>query len=316
VWFRIFMLLYSFVVMNDLGVPLASPGEMRDELSRARRELYSENHNLELELNLKLYKNKYLVREPVWIEISVTNVGKNKGEFCFASWEGIKIRDSKGKDYSSPAHIDRGVIDIEPGETLKKHFNVFAFGFGVSHADRNRGPFYLLPEKYTVSYHLDQKDQTDGSPEAEEVMDTFEVVEPKGEEAEALNLLLNSYDLKIQKKYRESTEKLQELLERYPNSVYAPWVMLKSADTPEARYELIKRFPHSREAVATVKEIVLLFVNKKDRRGFTQAMNRLVHEFPDTDIAKEAQSWLDNIDDRFFGERSKRDLEYQEEGEQ
>jgi hypothetical protein len=73
-----------------------------------------------------------------------------------------------------------------------------------------------------------------------------------------------------------------------------------TAGSLEAWYDLIKRFPDSREAVQAVGSIVLTYLYKKDKQGFINAMNDLIKKYPNTDIAKEAQNHLRYMKDKDF----------------
>jgi hypothetical protein len=146
------------------------------------------------------------------------------------------------------------------------------------------------------------------------ILDTFEVVEPHGEDSLALELLIESYNLQIEKKYDRVRETLQELLDKYPKSGYAAYVMLKVASTLKEWHEVIRRYPTSGEATVAVKQILSHFASKKDKQGFIEEMDKLINQHPDTDVARVA-SRLKNSSERFFRVRPKPDWGDLEEGE-
>jgi hypothetical protein len=270
----------------------------------------------ELTVKLRLFKKTYLLREPVWVEVSVANVGQHEGQFYFTTGDGLVIEDSKGTKYSSDIHVGREPVKIAPGETLRKEFDIFGFSLGVPHEESLKLFWYLPAEEYTIYYHLNQTVRSEAYRiDAKTPIDTFEVLSPEGDDSEALKLLLESYDLQLEKRDRESIEKLQELVQKHPESGYVPWAMLRAANTLEKWREVIRRFPESREAVAAVKSIALHFINKKDKQGYINAMSHLVEEYPNTDIAAEAQRRLSNMQERYFHKRHKPDAEEQEQGE-
>jgi len=252
-----------------------------------------------LKIELQLLKTQYLLRESIWARCKVTNVGAEPGKFYFDNLDALVIMDSKGKVYPCSIAIERIPVTIKPGQTLEKEGNLLGY-YGVPET-KFRIQRYLPPEKYAVYYELNQ---TVGSEKykvyARSQIDTFEVLEPKDDELKAMNLLKESYDLRIQKKDKESLEKLKELVQKYPKSRYCLYALLKTAGSLEAWYDLIKRFPDSRVAVQAVGSIALTYLYKKDKQGYIDAMNNLIKKYPKTDIAKEAETHLRHMRDKDF----------------
>lgn len=274
----------------------------------------SQEPPLQLDLGLKMYKKTYLLREPIRVRVSVTNVGEHAGKFHFITGDALIITDSKGTRLHYNMEIYRtGITEIQPGQTMEDEVNLSSYLYGAPHSELNAF-WYVPPETYAISYRLHQTRVSGGSLFAESTVDTFEVVEPHGEDSLALKLLLQSYDLQIEKKNKESLEKLRELLDKYPQSGYVPYVMLKAAGTLEEWHEVIRRYPASGEAARAVKQILSHFASKKDKQGFIEDMDKLIDQYPDTDVARVA-SRLKNSSDRLFRERPKRDREHREEGE-
>jgi hypothetical protein len=276
----------------------------------------SQEPPLRLELGLKLYKKTFLFREPVWVKVSVTNVGEHSGMFTFETGEALVITDSVGITYSPNVHFGRGMSEIEAGETWQHHLSLSTFGYGSPHSEKVKGYWYLPVGRYTIRYQLNQSGVSGGRLDVESSTDTFWVLEARNEDAEALKLLIESYDLHIQKKYDEAIQRLQGLVEKYPNSPYVPWAMREVAVTPDAYREIIRKYPYSGEAVQAVVDIAGYFMNKKDKQGYVDAMNSLISEYPNTEIARAAERRLANIQDRFFQKKRKPDAEDHEEGEQ
>ncbi len=63
---------------------------------------------------------------------------------------------------------------------------------------------------------------------------------------------------------------------------------------------MIEDYPDSREAVAAVQVMSAIYQAKEDKNAFTNAMNDLIREYPDTDISREAQKQLDQVKDKEF----------------
>lgn len=252
-----------------------------------------------MELGLKLYKHIYLVWEPIWVRVSATNVGTESGKFYFDNLDALVIEDSTGKVYPCSVAIERVPVTIQPGQTLEKEGDILSYygepesKFGIRR--------YLPPRKYVVYYQLNQ---TVGSEEyrvyAKSHIDTFETVEPRGDELHAMNLLKESHDLRIQKRNEESLDKLNELIQNYPESSYYLYALLKAAGNLKAWHDLIETFPDSREAVRAVGSIALTYLYKKDKQGYVDAMNDLIKEHPNSDIASEAEKHLKHMRDKDF----------------
>jgi len=251
-----------------------------------------------VEAKLNLYKNEYLVREPIWVKIQVTNVGKEAGKFSFVSFDGLVIKDSKGKNYPSNTTWEYSPIGIKPNETREQEFEVLLAGYGLPE-DSFHVRWYLSPEKYTVFYSL-RKD-------VKSEVCTFVVSMPKGDELEAMNLLKKSYDLFIEKKYNDCLTKLNQIIQEYPQSNYAPYAVFQKVSlyrigaiedlnkTIESYNQMVNSYPNSREAVEVLSSLVHYYKTKPDIPGLITCLNDLIKKHPDTEVAKEAQKELAKI---------------------
>jgi hypothetical protein len=242
-----------------------------------------------LSAQLEIYKTEYLLREPIWVKLRAINVGDEKGYFYF--YTSLHIQDSKGQAY--PCQVNETIFPttLEPHETLDYEFNVLN-EYGVPEEDKFRIFRYLPPEKYTIYYSLKKNVKSSAY--------HFTVAQPEGDELRAMNLLKESYDLFMARKWEESTNKMREIFQKYPKSTYAPFCLLRTANTLQEFYKLIEKYPNSREAVRAVPGIADLFKRKKDKAGYIDAMNNLMKKFPNSDIAKEAEQQLRQIKDKDF----------------
>lgn len=272
------------------------PNELSGDGTPTRRRDYSDRVDLpraDVKFELTLHKERYLPREPIRLKVSVTNVGDYTGRFSFDMCRGLLIKDSDGMVYPGQMWLGPPVFQIEPGETLETEYNIFTCGYGVPHDQQvGRVIRYLPPGTYTIQYPPQPVRPPDGSPESRSDIDTFEVVEPQGVDAKALLLLVESTDLRLEKKDQQSLDKLHELLEKYPESGYVPSAMLLSANEPDKWLRLIRAFPESREAVAAVKSIYTYLGDPEMQR---RSMQNLIEEYPDTDIAREARRFMRGI---------------------
>jgi len=253
----------------------------------------------ELVAKLVLYKNQYLLREPIWVKMKVTNIGKEEGWFYFCTRGCLKIKDSKGKEYPSHVSSSLSPVTIKPGETLEYELNLLGC-FGIPE-NKFKIRYYLPPEKYTIGYELgkDIKSETY----------KFEIIQPRGDELKAMNLLKESYELLVQKKWNLQIEKLNEIIKNFSNSAYASkayfeksliyGISIRDFDKKmNTLYELLNNHPNSREAVYGLPKIVENFLNKKDENECLKYLNDLIEKYPNTDIATEAEKQLRKIKER------------------
>jgi len=259
-------------------------------IARGQRGKDLGNPATELEVQLILYKSEYLLREPIWVKITVTNVGKEKGWLYFTAVEDFRIKDSKNKEYPSNVSTSGSPGTIKPGETWEDETNLL-FWYGLPE-DKYRVYWYLPPEKYTIYFQL-----SNGIRSASY---EFEVLEPKGDELRAMTLLKESYDLLIERKWDKSTNKMREIYQKYPNSRYAPFSLLRTASTLEDFYKLIQEYPNSREAPRVINAITDIFKREKDKAGCIDSLNSLMKRFPNTDISKGAEKQLKILKEEDF----------------
>lgn len=255
----------------------------------------------QLKVELIIYKNQYLLREPIWVKMKVTNIGKEEGWFYFCTRSCLEIKDSKGKVYPSQVSSSLSAITIKAGETLEYELNLLGC-FGIPEG-KFKIYYYLPPETYTISYHLNKDVKSETY--------KFEILKPEGDELRAMNLLKEAYNLIEEKKWDERQKTLSEIIEKYPQSVYSPYVFLRRGSDYSIHYrnydsalnnyyELITTYPSSREAVHAVNYISAIYENQKDKKGYIDAMNGLIEKYTDTDISKEAEKQLKNLKEEDF----------------
>jgi tetratricopeptide (TPR) repeat protein len=262
----------------------------------------------ELKVELKLFKKQYLLREPIWVRVQVTNIDDKEGDFYFMTSDRLTIKDSSGKVYPCNISVNyMGPVTIRPHQTLENEFEVLC-SYGLpEHRFAKGWWWYLPPNKYTIYYELSYRLKK----AVRSSVYTFEVLEPKGNELKAMDLLVDSFNLLGEKKKKEALEKLDNLIHQFPNSVYAPFAWLRkisvyriyiedSNTALNTCNELIEKYPYSREAIAAVEVISAIYQNKRDKKGFINAMNDLIKKYPDTDISREAEKQLDQVKDKEF----------------
>jgi len=250
----------------------------------------------QLKAELELYKREYLLRESIIVKMRVTNIGKEEGWLYFVTTGGLKIKDSKGQEYTChvSSSLAPGIINL--GQTLEEQTNLLLW-FGIPE-NKFKVRHYLPPERYTILY----KPRKDVSSETYE----FSVLEPKGDEIQAMNLLKDSYQLFVEKKYDETIEKLEELISKYPNSVYRPWALFETATTYKLAIEdldktleiyrkVIDNHPNSREAVEVLSYLVYYYETGGDTTELSQYLNQVKVKYSNTAVSEAAEKELRKV---------------------
>jgi len=298
---RMLVLFPVFISLFFISVLLAS-GQRRGEKIEGPPPI--------LKVELQLNEKQYLVGEPIWVNCKVTNKGDKPGKFYFENVDALRITDSKGVAYQCSIAIERVPFTIRPGQVVEKESDLLYY-YGIPE-NKFKLYNYLPSEKYSIYYELSH---CVGSETykiyAKSPIDTFQVVEPGGDELKALNLLRESNNLLMEKKTEQAIHKLDQLSKIFLTSNYLPLALFRKIiiyriyfedfDKAEAlSYDLIKRLPTSREAIRAVEVISAIYQNKKDKKGFWNAMNDLIKKYPDTDISREAEKQLEQVKDKDF----------------
>lgn len=255
----------------------------------------------QLKAELTIYKNQYLLREPVWVKMNVTNIGEEEGWFYFCTRGCLEIEDSKGKVYQSQVASSLSPVTIQPDKTLEYEFNLLGC-FGVPES-KFRLRYYLPIEKYSIIFKLTENVRSEAY--------QFQILKPKDNELSAMSLLKQSYDLLIKKESNLRIETLDKIIENHPNSVYAPkayyerslvyGITLRDFDERlNTLSKLVEDYPNSREAVNSLPYIVETYIGKNDKTGALEYLNNLTKKNPNTDIANEAQKQLKKINELEF----------------
>jgi hypothetical protein len=101
------------------------------------------------------------------------------------------------------------------------------------------------------------------------------------------------------------------LIKNFPTSRYLALSLLRKTsiyriyleDINKAKefcYDLIKKYPATREAIRAVEVISAIYQTKKDKKGFVNAMNDLIKKYPDSDISREAEKQVEQVKDKDF----------------
>jgi len=215
--------------------------------------LGQQNYAKSLDFKISLEKEVYLLSEPIWVDISAKNINEKEIRILplvLSCLECLNINVINSQDDTLYYH---GIVhDVtrpptgyatEPGQTRSNYLNLLE-GFGEK-LDGFGIRRFLKPDKYSIVAIYD------GMIKSNEI--EFEVVAPKGAEKKAYALLKEGYDYHIQLKIKEFHEKLEELVSKYPESLYANLAYYEmtywsedSEDAEKYGKELIFKYPNSR----------------------------------------------------------------------
>lgn len=286
------LLLSALVFMCICCFSVFAPGQRGRDLGKPATEL---------EAKLLMYKDQYLLREPIWIKMKVTNIGEQEGWFYFCTRGCLEIKDSKGKVYQSQVASSLSPVTIKPDETLEYEFNILGC-FGAAES-KFRLRYYLPVEKYSIIFKLTENVSSEAY--------QFEILKPKDNELKAMNLLKQSYDLLVKKESDFRLKALDKIIKNYPNSVYAPkayyerslvyGITLRDFNEKLNTFsKLVEGYPNSREAVHSLTYIVDTYINKKDKTGVLNYLENLIKDNPNTAVAIEAEKQLEKLDELKF----------------
>ncbi len=177
-------------------------------------------------LEIKLDKQNYISHEPIWLDITLSNITPdtirthgllypNHREFF------IELRDSNGEpveytgaQYSLAQHP--GNLFLGPGEKEYGSFDLlklFQFRKEIPGYSVSKILFRYIPKgTYTVQVHY----EGDFSNEI-----TFNIVEPSGDEKEVIKMIEDVERSSGKHAPYPVSKKFQEIVNRFPNSVFA-----------------------------------------------------------------------------------------------
>lgn len=260
-----------------------------------------------LKIEIRSDKGEFLTHEPIIVHYTVKNVGDSMAYLNFHMIEeDFVIEDEKGQRYRS--HI-RGTYGggqlFAPGEIFTKGFDIGG-RYGIHEVGEytcyiHSYPFFSPNATFLNSNTIKLK-----------------VVEPKGEEKKALNLYLDAGKARGSEgeccisdsaKKDIAFQKYLDLVDKYPNSIYAPKALraaylmyLYSRNPIERRRvvpvctKLIEDYPDSYYFMWAFTSLVGYFESLKDKEGAKKAMQYLIDKHPNTNISQEAKRRLKMVE--------------------
>lgn len=236
-------------------------------------------------------KSQYLVGEPVWVDLYVTNNGKEVATIrpLDTWWWEFKVHlvNSKGDTAKYSGYLVEGRPrpgpSITPKETYYHCFNLSEdFGTWI---DGHRPPLLkiLKPESYTL--HVSQMGIVSNKIE-------FKVESPTGNEKKAYSLYLEAA------RYHLNVQKADELLHKYPRSLYADLTCYEigvtyGMDNEGQTYlkyakKLISDYPNS----GFIQRVLWDTIKDKTVTQQKNELEEIIKNHPDTRAAKFAKKLL------------------------
>jgi hypothetical protein len=266
-------------------------------------------------------KPEYLLAEPIVLRYRMKNVGDeviwvNLGEIgCY-----LDLQDKHGhafpkkKSYAIPSVYSFSYPDsLIPGEEAEGWVNLQDI-YGTISAGEYTCFLHNPHGRVQKALILPSKRTSDTTEIA--------VKNPAGEERCALDVFLEAVRLSSPADNEDTSSwavselsfsKYQELVNSYPNSVYAP-LSLRAAIGAYAGSHLITQrrkvillcirliedYPDSHDWAQTFTDLVNIYRILKDKDGAINTMQELIEKHPGTKISERAEYWLGKIQDWKF----------------
>ncbi len=262
-------------------------------------------------IDIKLSKQDYMLHEPIWLDILLTNNTSsaqrthgleqpNHRQFY------INLKDDIGKlikhtGWNFSIMPTPGNLVLEPGEQEFGSFDLLE----LYRSPKSNSGYTVLPLRfpfipkgaYTIQVNFEENFSNELS---------INIVEPFGDEKKTLELIEEASSVLRKDDYDPAGQKFQEVVDKFPNSVFAASCYRLSRtftnDAKQARKagtfdkvglrrELIQKFPNS----GSTKSWLYSITNKLDDNQKIEIINKLISENPNTKIAKFAKQMLQGM---------------------
>lgn len=255
------------------------------------------------DIDLKIWfgKKEYLVGEPIILHGSLKNNRDTTIHFWADDLSNLSLKEKGGKVYPKKMTVRAwtpGPTDsLKPGQTYEFDGDIlFTYTLYEGLPVGTYSCFMALPR------YLGRGIQSKTV--------KFVVREPIGFERDAQRLYTEAQKLSgSHGKSDEAFAGYQQLIEKYPSSVYLPAALYGAAvcyhysDSREKRYEsigmykkLIEGYPDFISLKSYYGSIDNIYENMKDKEGAIKTMNELIDKYPNTKISAEAKKRLAKIE--------------------
>lgn len=256
---------------------------------------------MQLSVQLEVDKTTYYISEFIFLKMSFHNKTDKPVPIYYISLEHLKIKDDKDRVYRSNISFFGPRHAVAPGDSF-----VFFTELLSGHSDlnlQNEDDFFGFPSgAYTVQLKFENKNVHTTS----NIL-SFNIVEPEGAEKEALKLYSKMRYMNSHKKEFDPEETIQvglTLVEKYPNSVYSPSVLMlanviEENRTGSSKYfeQLINDYPNNRTAWSSVKYHFNVFDNYDDKQKseLIRMVKTAKEKYPNSLVAQEAAKQLKKL---------------------
>jgi hypothetical protein len=238
----------------------------------------------QLQFKIGLSKQTFLMGETIWLDATLTNVSSDTVRIFgfFPPCQGplnIELKDSIGKVMPYTGSIyemthNRGLI-LNPNEFYYGCFNLlelFNTDRGLLHDIWGKLPpgHYVVRAAYRNIPSVEQLE--------------FEVIEPTEGETESYQILQDAFTALRQRESELRTQKLQELVAKFPNSVYAEKALRELFEEKE----LLQGFPNSGYTERSLRTLI----DKMDSDKKKVFLQNVVKAYAGSRSAKFAQQML------------------------
>lgn len=249
-----------------------------------------------VKLEISLEKTEYLVGEVVWLNIKATNISDHNIEvppleLWYTQWFKVII---VGPDGDTLRHLGliantRGYVNgtlLSPGESYYNYEEIGGadYQFGKrNNPYRGTGiPLPLAEDTYSIQavYLGNSSNRLE-----------FRTINPIGDEKEAYELLKLGYKYMPIRTVDRSIENFKALIERFPNSVYAP----------TACYHLSKIFRVMKQDSASAENYAKLLVSRYPNSGY---VSNAMCDLPEYMKEQELIEWLREAESKFPNTRA------------
>lgn len=250
-------------------------------------------------------KDKYLLREPVWIDLYLTNNCEEDIRIrpLDLPWLVLQVLlvDSKGDTLKYRGmHFEYGKLPegsiVKPNETHYDFINLLdSFGETTYSLEKGLCRFFLEEDTYTLQMYHDGIFSNKIK---------FTVGKPKNEEKRAHDLLKQAYYHDIRLENSKVIEILGQLISTYPKSVYADLAYYEIAGhygligQPEKTNQYLEKlmlgFPNSHFSLKALPG--LLQQMKEDEK--TKFLKEIIYKEPKTRTSHWAQEFLEDLEQK------------------
>jgi hypothetical protein len=261
--------------------------------------LYLEKSYASFPFQIKVTSSKgfYLSREPILINYEVKNLSDSAICLVFDEiTEYFNIKDQLGRGYSNIGTADYASCTdtLKPDQIFKGYVD--------------------LKSRYRVLQSGDYTCYVDFYGSKSNVL-TIKVKDPTGDEKKALDLYLEAQKLdwtrdKDARKWEQAFYKYLELVEKYPNSVYAPLALddaLYKAHVIKDKNivisvckNLIENYPESYYVDDAFYNLIGNYKVLGDKAGAIAYVKGLTEKYPNTKISEKAKYWLEKTEKEKF----------------